>query len=113
MGVQEDFNSAYGDIQRRMKGNRERAETGEFRNPWARFKDKIDHHFDLADLGDLAFGLNVDLEKISVRDANKDDIIADLITHFQNRQRLDILIGAVHQARPQLEQPFTDFLKLL
>jgi hypothetical protein len=110
MGVQEDFNSAYGDIQRRMRGNRERAETGEFANPLVDLRDRLDQHFDYADLGDMAFNLNVDLEIVASYNANKRDLIVNLIEYFRNRQRLDILIKAAHGARPDLESPFIEFL---
>jgi hypothetical protein len=85
-------------------------DTGEFKNPLALLLDRLDQHFGLDDLGQLAFGLNIDLEKVSSVDANKIDIIVDIITHFQRRERLDILIKAADQARPNIEQPFSEFV---
>lgn len=105
--------SSWDDIQRRIKENRERAATGEFKNPLADLTHRLDEHFDLGEIGELAFNLNINLEKISRAEANKMDIIIDLITHFQRRDRLDILINAAHEARPNIEQPFSEFVGVL
>lgn len=64
----------------------------------------------MGELGELAFSLNLDLEKISNVRADKTDIIVDLITHFQRRERLDILVKAAHEARKGIEEPFIEFL---
>jgi hypothetical protein len=104
-----DVGSEWQKLKEQIQDNR-RHDTGEFQNPLAMLSKRLDTHFDLADLGDLAFNLNVDLEKTSSIDANKIDIIIDLITHFQKRERLDILIKAAHGARPDLESPFIEFL---
>jgi hypothetical protein len=61
-------------------------------------------------LGDLAFNLNVNLEKISSIEATKWDIIIDLVNHFQRRDRLDILVKAADGARPNIDQPFSEFV---
>lgn len=74
---------------------------------------KLDEAFDLGELGQMAFNLNLDLEKVSRRDADKIDIIIDLVTHFQKNERLDILIRVADEARPHLEQPFSELVGLL
>lgn len=102
--------TAWDEIQRRIKENRERANTDEFRNPLADLCDHLDKHFDLAELGELAFNLNLNLEKISSVEATKWDIIIDLVNHFQRRDRLDILVGAADGARPGIERPFSEFV---
>jgi hypothetical protein len=113
VAAKQDFTATWEDIQRRIKENRERADTGQFRNPLAALTQRLDEYFDLADIGDLAFGLNIDLEKISSVNANKMDIIIDIIIFFQKRDRLDILVNAADGARPDIEQPFSEFVGVL
>lgn len=106
-----DFEQTWENIQEGLKQARqEKADTSEFKNPLADLFNRFDIHFDLGELGELAFNLNIDLEKISSIEANKADIIVGMITHFQRRDRLDILIKAAHGLRPDIEEPFIEFL---
>lgn len=104
-----DFKVEWEEIKRQIQENR-RYDTDEFKNPLSMLRDRLDKHFDYGELGQLAFNLNVDLEKVTSFNANKQDLMVNLIEYFRNRERLDVLVKAAHELRPDIERPFIEFL---
>ncbi|MCB8988954.1 MAG: hypothetical protein H6661_14530 [Ardenticatenaceae bacterium] len=60
----------------------------------------LDRFFDLAEIGELAFRLNVDFDNLAGE--RKADKARALICYLERRGRLDELIDAIREARPSL-----------
>ena len=81
-------------------------DTGELKNPLVDLADALEGAFSKAELEDLAFGLNVDLE--NVRGETKRDLVVNLITYFQRRGHVGVLVAEAQEARP--DKGFGKFL---
>lgn len=58
----------------------------------------LNTQFSEAELRELAFGLKLDLEQLG--GANKAEKVLELIGHFERRDDLGSLVGAIRKARP-------------